>query len=138
MAEDAKTRLPPITKGNKRKIPAQVEDSNSNAPKEKVFITQNRFAALSTLINDPNQEEIATNKEDTEMYEENDISAGITITKKSQKPPPIIFHGKPSVHKQFVKFIQSNTNKPFNIKYSEDNTTIYITDVEDWKTQGSA
>lgn len=127
----SKTRLPPIIpKANKRKSASQPD---ADIRRDKLFITQNRFEALSSFVEDNAPADDENNKQDIEMNEEDEVQANITTKQKSQKPPPVIVHGKPSIHKQFVQFIQANTNKNFNIKYSADNATVYLTDLEDWK-----
>lgn len=131
MAHSANTiRLPPITKANKRKSATHLEAGTSTSKREKVFLTPNRFEPLSGLVQDvPCTDEKDNN--DVEMNTQNESRSG--DIKKSAKPPPIILHGKPSLHKQFVSFVQTHTTKQFNLKYSNDTTSIYLTDIDDWK-----
>lgn len=123
-------RLPPISKGNKRKQLGQPEVVHNNK-REKLLMT-NRFQPLAAQMEDEieaiNQSD---HMEEEEEEEQGNVSAEISKS-KIQKPPPIVLHGKPSLYKEFIAFLKLTLKNQFQLKYSKENTTIYVSELSDW------
>lgn len=130
MANESEIRLPPIAKSNKRKSPG-FQPEASTSKREKVIFTQNRFAVLSNYDDGtPKESEVSENAMELESEE---VAPPRANKQKKRKPPPIILHGKPTIHKQFVHFIRTNVNHQFSVSNAKETVSIYLTDNEDWK-----
>lgn len=85
---------------------------------------RNRF---SVLFNDEIDEaEIA------EQPNDSDNTSEIKV-KSNKAPPPIIIHKKPEDHTTFVKELKTKLKKRFHIKYSSNNTNVYVHDIDEWR-----
>ncbi|KAK4882419.1 hypothetical protein RN001_005738 [Aquatica leii] len=51
---------------------------------------------------------------------------------KQEKNPPIIIHSDITNHEQFLEYVQQNVPKGFEIKYTKNNVTVYVSDEKDW------
>ena len=82
--------------------------STSSAPHPNIPL-RNRFEVLSS---DEEEDEISTNH---------------------KKPPPIVFHQKTADHQKYIETIQQEIKKGFHVKYTANNTNLYIYDLEEYK-----
>lgn len=95
------------------------QPSTSRGPKTNItnppnVITKNRFAPLQNSDDD----------NDSENEDEMQIS---------RKPPPIVIHCKTNDHKSYVKAVENVVTKGFHIKYTNQNTNLYIYNQEEYK-----
>ncbi|XP_044742274.1 probable serine/threonine-protein kinase DDB_G0278845 [Chrysoperla carnea] len=97
--------------------PSTSRGTGKPTPKPPTIPLKNRFAPLE---NDENEED-----------DDNDsIELG---QNKPKKPPPLVIHAKTTDHKTYVKSLENEINKGFHIKYTANNTNLYIYDHEEYK-----
>lgn len=89
--------------------------------------TQNRFAPLDKL---PGGNDVPN--EDGEVTNQSNNNA------KKSKPPPIVIHGIPTSHKDFIQELNQGIKKGFHIKYTTKKTNLFIHDNAEYKKYVSA
>lgn len=84
----------------------------------------NRFQPLTDLSTDENDVRSELDLDEDEMKMEKEAPKQLREN-KSLKPPPIIIHGKPGVHKQMIDYIKSFTES-VDMKYGKQMISIYL------------
>lgn len=68
---------------------------------------------------------------DVEKHVQEEVILNTNDKKKTQNPPPIILHRKPSLHKNLIAYLKSRAKDKFAVKYRNEFTTIYLDDMHD-------
>lgn len=104
--------------------------------------TSNKFDALRRDLD--NKEQIDDEDDPEPQFSQNDTTQNTTTqntinpkepetNKKYSKPPPIVIHHKIN-SKDFVQLLKLDIKKGFEIKYTRNNTNVFINDHKEYKT----
>ena len=112
-----------VQKSNKRKVTASCEGAakKTNIMERPNVPIKNKFDPLSDCESDENID----NSPQTP-------SATPRGGNKNKPPPPIVIHGKLRSHKSFVEILKGSAAKGFHVKYTSENTNVYLKDKKEF------
>lgn len=94
--------------------------------------TSNKFGVLAENVVE-NDETMETTTNPHELPEDNnDSTIHLQSNKKPAKPPPIVIHHKTEKSRELVNLLKPEIKKGFEIKYTKNNTNLYIQDTEEY------
>jgi len=118
-----------IIKARKRKTNDNIAKTTI---KNKIYLKtgeiscNNRFKALADKEDDVDMNEYSTDDEDLECEQESSKIKN-TITRKSS---PLLIHGKIQTHMKFMKALKEVIKENFHVKYHEDFTKVFTSNLE--------
>lgn len=92
--------------------------------------TNNSFQVLATQ----NTTEREVGESSATLSSQQKRTPSANPAKKLKSPPPIVLHSKVLHHRQFCEELGENIKKGYHIKYTKNNTNIFIQDHDEYET----